>query len=288
MSIPAWREHATVFECDSDRLIGIVTQPERPFETGVVIIVGGPQYRAGAHRQFLLLARGLAAADHAVFRFDCRGMGDSTGEVRNFEAIGDDIAAAIGAFQSACPEVSKFVLWGLCDGASAALLYWHERRDERVSGMCLLNPWIRSEATLALTQVKHYYGQRLLEREFWSKLVHGEVHTFAALGELLYKLRLSAAVGNADRTNLPFHTRMARALSAFPGRTLLILSGRDYTAKEFLECTRADPEWAAVLSAPKLRRHDMPAADHTFSSRRWRDELEHNTLRLLRELSESA
>ena len=35
---------------------------------------------------------------------------------------------------------------------------------------CLLNPWVRSDATIAKTYLKHYYGQRLLEKEFWAKL----------------------------------------------------------------------------------------------------------------------
>lgn len=283
-----YAETAVIFPCAGEQLLGVLCAPVRPAETGVVVIVGGPQYRVGSHRQFLLLARRLAGEGFAVFRFDYRGMGDSTGEARNFECIDDDIAAAIGAFQAACPNVGKIVLWGLCDAASAALLYWHARRDERVSGMCLLNPWVRSEATLARTQVKHYYGQRLLEREFWLKLFRGEVHVFASIGGLLHKLRLSAAAGKANREPLPFQRRMAMALRAFPGITTLVLSGRDYTAKEFLECARVDPEWAAALGNANVRQHDIPDADHTFSTMQWRGEVEQTTLGLLRGLSEQA
>jgi len=49
-------------------------------DTGVLIVVGGPQYRVGSHRQFVMLARFLA--DHGVpcMRFDYRGMGDVSGE----------------------------------------------------------------------------------------------------------------------------------------------------------------------------------------------------------------
>ena len=39
----------------------------------MVIVVGGPQYRAGSHRQFTLLARHIAAAGYPVLRFDARG-----------------------------------------------------------------------------------------------------------------------------------------------------------------------------------------------------------------------
>ena len=79
-------------------------------------MVGGPQYRVGSHRQFVLLARDLAADGFPVFRFDYRGMGDSEGEFRGFEHVEDDIAAAVEAFRSASPGLREIVLWGLCDG----------------------------------------------------------------------------------------------------------------------------------------------------------------------------
>jgi alpha-beta hydrolase superfamily lysophospholipase len=83
-------------------------------------------------------------------RFDVRGMGDSEGAARSFESIERDIGAAVDCLQRRMPGTERVVLWGLCDGASAALLYWHTTQDVRVSGLSLLNPWVRSEASLAL------------------------------------------------------------------------------------------------------------------------------------------
>ena len=88
-------EQALTFDCEADALVGILHVPAAPCDVGVVVIVGGPQYRAGSHRQFVLLARELAAAGYAVLRFDYRGMGDSGGEPRDFERVSVDIAAAI-------------------------------------------------------------------------------------------------------------------------------------------------------------------------------------------------
>ena len=146
-------EEAIAFPCAGEQLLGIIAHPEQAKRTGVLIIVGGPQYRLGSHRQFLLLARVLSVAGYPVMRFDYRGMGDSTGEMRNFEAVDADIAAAIDAFMVACPELEHFVLWGLCDAASASLLYLHACEDERLSGFVLLNPWVRSVATLACSAI---------------------------------------------------------------------------------------------------------------------------------------
>ena len=61
-------ESAIAFACAGERLLGIVTRPQQAATTGVVIVVGGPQYRVGSHRQFVLLARDLAEAGYAVLR----------------------------------------------------------------------------------------------------------------------------------------------------------------------------------------------------------------------------
>ncbi len=80
-----YTETALRFTCADEYLFGILACPERPSDTGVVIVVGGPQTRVGSHRQFVLLSRALAAAGYPVLRFDVRGMGDSSGEQRDFE-----------------------------------------------------------------------------------------------------------------------------------------------------------------------------------------------------------
>ena len=275
-------------DCAGDQLLGILSKPEAPLPLGLVIVVGGPQYRVGSHRQFLLLAHRLAQAGHAVLRFDYRGMGDSGGSPRNFEAIDDDIAAAINALQAQCPQVRAVVLWGLCDGASASLLYAGRQHDRRVAGLCLLNPWVRSEASLARTTVKHYYGERLLQAEFWRKLWRGQLDWRRSLCSLRNNLLASRnrspadagtasgpASANAAAVSLmPFQSQMAVCLRHFPGQVLLVLSGNDYTAKEFLEYATTDTHWRGLLNRPGLQRFDLAQADHTFSSASWRNEVE--------------
>lgn len=273
------REQAIVFPCAGEQLLGIITNPESG-NTGVLIVVGGPQYRVGSHRQFLLLARALAAAGYPAMRFDYRGMGDSTGDLRNFETVDADIAAAIDAFTAACPCVVRIVLWGLCDAASAALLYWDSTRDQRIGGLTLLNPWVRSEATLARAHIKHYYAQRLLRPEFWRKLLGGQLGIGRAIGGFLNSLRQSRQVGSniGGQAQLSFQERMLRGLGEFPGAVLLILSGDDYTAKEFIESTKASAAWQSVLSGGNIATRDVAGADHTFSSAEWRHVVEEATL----------
>lgn len=271
-------EEASFFTCENDRLLGIFTIPSNPAETGIIVIVGGPQYRIGSHRQFVLLARRLALAGHAVLRFDCRGMGDSTGGRRSFEALESDIAAAVNAMQARIPALQNVILWGLCDGAAAALLYCHGSPNPLIGGLCLLNPWIRSEASLARTHVKHYYTQRVLKKEFWMKLLSGKVAQ-GALAGFIQKVCLSIAGNKGEAMGLPpFQDRMATAWLTFSGKILLLLSDDDYVAKEFIEYVGASAAWSTAMAHPQLIRHDIPGVDHTFSSANAREAAENLTL----------
>ena len=266
-----YEEDGLLFDCAGATLVGVLARPKlvrEPHALGVLIVVGGPQYRVGSHRQFVSLARSLAAQGHAVLRFDYRGMGDSGGEVRDFLSVEADIGAAIGALIAAAPGVRGVALWGLCDGASAALLYCDRVRDSRVERLVLLNPWVRSPQNLARMQVRHYYRERLRERAFWAKLLSGRV-AWGALSELARTIgtlvrgqRPPAGQGPSEQ---PFPSRMADAWNAFDGSILLLLSENDYTAKEFLELAASDDAWKRALTHPALLRRDIAAADHTFS-----------------------
>lgn len=271
-AVKGWTEQALSFECQGHALIGVLCLPaNNAARTGVVVVVGGPQYRAGSHRQFVLLARHLASRGHATLRYDVRGMGDSEGDSRGFATLDDDISAAIDALLASQAHLTGVVLWGLCDGASAALLYWRRRRDARVTAMCLLNPWLRSELGQARTQVRHYYVQRLMQPAFWHKALLGGVG-LRALADLAGNLR-RALLGTAKSSpagepspDEDFRTAMAAAWKQFPGRLMLVMSGRDYTAKEFLDGAQNEQAWAGALSRAGLHRVDLPEADHTFSA----------------------
>lgn len=268
-------ESALAFDCEGETLVGVVAHPESPSTAGVVIAVGGPQYRAGSHRQFTLLARHLAEAGYPSLRFDFRGMGDSGGSPMRFDTTAPDIAAALAALKRHVPTLERTVLWGLCDAASAALLYWHETHDPRISGLCLLNPWVRSEATLARTHVRHYYGRRLRTAEFWKKLLSGGIDVRSAFGEAIIKARQTflSSDGPRETAALPFQQRMAMAWQAFPAPILVILSENDLTAREFRDTVDRDPGWKGALSRPGVEVVEVADADHTFSTRRWRQQV---------------
>jgi exosortase A-associated hydrolase 1 len=270
-----YQELALKFACGDDALYGIASVPERPAKRGVLVIVGGPQYRVGSHRQFTLLARSLAEQGFAVLRFDYRGMGDSGGAMRDFEQVDDDLRAAIDQFFAAVPSLEEVVIWGLCDGASAALFY--AEHDPRVSGLVLLNPWARSEQGLAKATLKHYYLSRVLDPQMWKKIVLLRFDYAAALKSFFDQLATifpsPAAVAGAAPAQQSFHDRMQSGLARFQGKVLLIISGADLTAKEFLDMANGAREWRDLLDAQRVSRQTLAAADHTFSRRTWRDQV---------------
>ena len=260
-------ERALSFACGAQRLVGILSLPGQPCsaERGVVIVVGGPQYRAGSHRQFTLLARGLADAGIPVLRFDYRGMGDSEGEIRDFEAVAPDLRAAIDAFFIHQPQLRQVALFGLCDGATAAALY--APGDARVGALALVNPWVRTEAGAARATIGHYYTGRLREAGLWRKIARGEFRFGAAARSALRNLRSVFARAGADA--LP--QRLYARLSGFDGALLVILSGADLTAREFADLGATSRGWRRLLRKPRVTRHDLAGADHTFSRRAWHD-----------------
>jgi exosortase A-associated hydrolase 1 len=154
------------------------------------------------------------------------------------------------------------VLYSLCDGASAALMYC--ATDARVKGLVLLNPWVRTDTTQAVTQLRYYYARRMVQAAFWRKLLSAGINPIVAATDLMRSVRKSVTRAPAPSSYID---RMLTAMNAFRGTSLLLISGQDLTASEFVELCRADDRWRRAVSSPSVTRVDLPEADHTFSTR---------------------
>ena len=271
-------EKAVSFSCNAESLLGILHQAQSPQSVAVLIVVGGPQYRVGSHRQFVQMSRFLADNGVSSMRFDYRGMGDSEGQKQSFEQIDDDIHAAVNTL---CEEtgVHKVVIWGLCDAASAAIMYANS--DDRIAGLVLLNPWLKSTAAQGKTMVRHYYLKRLMSKAFWRKLLSGKVNVKASMqdaGGHISNAVKEEAVGQAS-----YQQRMKHAVSDMSAECCLIVSGVDLTAKEFLTVAGSDKIWKAWMK--KATVCEFVDADHTFSNRQDKGKVERATLEFVRQLS---
>ncbi|GAB60717.1 hydrolase 1, exosortase A system-associated [Rheinheimera nanhaiensis] len=270
--------------CTDNSLSAILHQPDSDRQdTGVLILVGGPQYRVGSHRQFVKLSRALAAEGIASLRLDAAGMGDSSGTKAEFYQQDAEIEAGITALMQQCPQLKNVVLWGLCDAASAILLYLN-KPDPRVSGTVLLNPWVRQQHSHAEVMLKHYYVKRLFSRQFWQKLFGGGValkHSIQGLWQTLQQRRANRpAASITPQANAQNYVQlMLRGWQRFSGQVLIITSGNDLTAQEFLQLCATDTAWAGCLA--KAQHSQISEANHTFSSQLWRGQVEQATLQWL-------
>ncbi|MCZ4313806.1 hydrolase 1, exosortase A system-associated [Comamonadaceae bacterium G21597-S1] len=277
-------ESAINFSCGGAGLVGILHSPDKPRKRGVLMVVGGgPQYRAGGHRQLTLWSRRLCDEGFPVFRFDYRGMGDAHGGFQGFEDVDDDIQAAVDRFHEEVPEMDEIVLWGECDAASAILFY--AGRDSRIKAAVLLNPWVRTESGEAKAILRHYYAKRLMQPSFWKKVLRLDFNVVASIGSAMKLVRQSAsratestpattkAIGARISRELPLPQRMLAGLAQLNGPVMLVLSGRDLIAREFDAMVAESPQWKQQFAAKPTTRHDLALSDHTFSSAAQRDDV---------------
>jgi exosortase A-associated hydrolase 1 len=295
------REAPVEFPCDGHRLHGILHVPAGEYRCGVLMVHGRPEYRIGVHRRLLELARIWADAGFGVMRFDYRGSGDSEGEMSTLEESSADIAAAVDAFKANLPGLDEVVLWGSCAGATDALLY--APKDRRLTGIVLVNPWAYDAPGRVRAKLRHYsshYLRLLLSPSGWARTLADlkqkeRVRSFLALHtEKRITPDSSTAEGDcmpgltarAARVLRTYRTpgvaqRLAKSLSRFRGRVLLILSGGDPIARSFQKLAEDSPEWRRLLGAEQVRRYDIPEAYHW--RREWIDLAARRTLDWLRD-----
>ena len=273
-------ERAITFTCQNNELLGILHEVDMPLDTAVLIVVGGPQYRVGSHRQFVQMSRALAKSGVNSLRFDYRGMGDSMGVKQDFENISHDIEMAVDALIESNKNITQVVIWGLCDAASAAMIYAHN--DIRIRALVMLNPWLRDTQSTGKTMVKHYYLQRLLSADFWRKLFSGNVNVCSSIGEAKGFVKDSMAENNTDTGS--YQSQMEQGANAFSGPICLILSGVDLTAKEFEQKAMDQEKWQSMFRK-NTSIHRIAAADHTFSSSQYKRQVEAITCEFVCSLS---
>ena len=269
-------EYPVAFRCGQDVLSGIIHRgaagPSQALGM-VIVVAGGPQFRVGAHRQFVSLARLVAAKGYPVMRFDLRGMGDASGTHVGYEESVPDIRAAIDEFFRREPQLQQVALFGECNSASGILFYAYQ--DKRVRQIALANPWVRTSDVQAEAILKHYYLDRLRSRAFWINVARGKFKIWQSATSFVGLVRTylrgrqarQAVPGStvADIKHLPLTLRTADGLRRFGGPILLLMSGRDLIAREFDDVTKSAKAWAGLLDHARISRRDIADADHTFS-----------------------
>ena len=213
------------FPCAGETLVG--TLDEAPGSTGLLIVSGGNEIRAGAHRGMAMLAARVAGELGApVFRFDRRGIGDSSGVNGGFESSVQDIAAAAATFTAEAPQVRRLVAFGNCDAATALALF---HSVAHVDKLLLANPWVieAGDDLPPAAAIRARYAERLRDPKAWVRLVRGDVD-FRKLISGLSKLSHSKSEEDASLAG-----RMADALAASGTPVTILLARGDNTAIAF-------------------------------------------------------
>ncbi|MCC2975596.1 hydrolase 1, exosortase A system-associated [Sphingomonas sp. PL-96] len=238
------------FPCAGETLAG--TLDEAPGSTGLLIVSGGNELRVGAHRGMALLAQRIAAEGWPVFRYDRRGIGDSTGDNRGFGDGRGDLVAAAATFRAEAPAVRSILGFGNCDAATALALF---HGDAAIDALLLANPWLVESVgdTPPAAAVRARYVDRLRDPAQWVRLLRGQVD----LGKLAGGLR---TLTRAQPSGLAEH--VAAALAASDAPTTLLLARRDNTA---MACADA---WRGAAFDPVRNRIPVLALDsssHSFA-----------------------
>lgn len=232
------RRHLS-FACDGDTLAG--TLDDAPGTAGLLIVTGGNEVRSGAFSGQALLAARIAAAGYPVFRFDRRGVGDSTGANRGFQGSAPDLGAALAAFRAAKPGLARMVAFGNCDAASALMLAAGAGCDALV----LANPWTieHDDGAPPPAAIRARYTAKLRSPRELVRLVTGKVSLRGLAGGLARALRPAPAPTSLVRA-------MRTGLAAFDGPVHLLVAERDRTAQAFLAAwDAADPRLARCAGA---------------------------------------
>lgn len=246
------RIHLT-FPCEGATLVG--TLDAAPGETGLLIVTGGNELRSGPWASQAMLAARLAAAGHPVFRYDRRGVGDSSGPNLGFREEAADIAAALAAFREAAPQLTRIAAWGNCDAASALMLTGGAGCD----GLILSNPWtIEDDNNEAPPEaIRAHYTRRLRDPRALLRLLSGKVSLRSLFASLRSALRPTPPPSSLAQD-------MAAGLARFAGPVAILLAERDRTAQAFKSGWPANDQ--RVLTCP--------GASHSFvepAAREWLD-----------------
>ncbi len=244
------RRHFT-FECEGARLVGTID--DAAGSTGLLLITGGNETRAGAFSGQAVLAAQIAAEGYPVMRFDRRGIGDSEGENLEFTKEGPDIEEAVAAFRRQTPHLSRVIGYGNCDAASALMLNGGAGCD----GLVLTNPWTIEDADAAPSPdaVRARYTEKLKSPKELFRLFSGGVSFSKLAGGLRQAMRPAPQPSSLAQD-------MRSGLDEFAGPITILLAGRDRTAQAF------EATWEKNDS--RIRR--CPNASHAFvedTSHKW-------------------
>jgi exosortase A-associated hydrolase 1 len=209
------------FPCEGETLAA--TLDEAPGTTGLLIVSGGNEIRSGAHRGMAMLAHRLAATGTPVFRYDRRGIGDSTGDNGEFLSAEPDLIAAAATFRCAALHVTRLIGFGNCDAASTLALFGRSAGIDRI---ILANPWVveTTDDLPPAAAIRARYRTALRDPATWRR---------ALLGGVNFRKLIRGLKRISDTQSEVLAARVLTALTSWDTNAAVILARGDATAIAF-------------------------------------------------------
>ena len=232
------------FPCAGETLVG--TLDAAPGHIGLLIVSGGNEIRCGAHRGMALLAAHVAAAGYPAFRYDRRGIGDSTGGNNGYLSSKDDLIAAVATFRAQAPQITTILAYGNCDAASTLALYG---RAAGIDRLILANPWTIEDADdlPPAAAIRATYRQRLTSPAEWARLLTGRIDLTKAVNGLRKA---------STRPPQRLATQVVTAIESWGDAARVILATGDATAQAYRAAARHLPAQTIETASHSFAREE--------------------------------
>jgi pimeloyl-ACP methyl ester carboxylesterase len=266
-----------------ERLFGVVTTPGEGVtrrQNAVVFLNVGANHHIGSGRQYVVLARELAARGIMSLRMDASGLGEShaaagrlENQIYSMENV-SDVRTAMTLLEDGW-GAKGFVVVGLCSGAFLA--FHSTAADHRVVGQVLMNlsifEWNEGDTYEARARFKatHTYGRSLLELDTWTRMLRGRVAAASIARHLLsHGAKVSTTVAKTVASDLLYPNKPVNAIeqdfwaiSDRGTRTLLVYSADD-AALDALS-SYLGPSARRMRRRKHFEMQIVEGADHTFA-----------------------
>ncbi len=264
------------FNCEDEQLIGTL---DSGFEkTGLLIVSGGNEVRSGAHAGMSKLSHYVSNQGFPVFRFDRRGVGESSGENMEFMSSEKDIVAAAKQFQIVCPNLNKVVAFGNCDAATALALFG---RPAEIESYLLANPWViendQSEPSETTSP-----GAAAIRSRYWDRIKNPRSFIDLLTGKInIAKLLKGLKQASKKQRNTGLAIKLRDALIETHNRIDILIAQKDTTALAFIASWKSS-DYAELRERPNLSLLELDSASHSFADEKSKIWLQERILECLR------
>jgi pimeloyl-ACP methyl ester carboxylesterase len=254
-------------------LVGVVTDPPPPDcgrrLPGFLFLNAGLVHRVGPNRLYVMAARRLAASGFHGLRFDFSGIGDSPARADHlpFQKSAEAEVRIGMDWLSKARRVDRFVLTGLCSGATFALQAACD--DPRVVGVILINfqgPVTEGARSFVAQRaaMRYSWGVSLFSARSWGKVLTARADYRGILRSAAAKIGDMFGSPGPRTPEAAADLERVQALLARRVRVLAIYSegdpGWDYLGRQLGDLMGRDggPSRPSVVK--------IPLADHTFTA----------------------